>query len=242
MSAAVDTIRHLEEVLADLSADERSHFLVKAQGAEHGGLSWFFEGREDELAQITGWLHQASSGMLVVTGRAGSGKSALLGTVLVRSLPALRDALSRRGLVAVPGPGAAAPPESVFDVVVHLSGLDLAQATARVAGAAGIGPLPSHRDPGAGIASDLDFLAGKLAGRAGPFTVLADALDESLDPLDIARALLARLAALPAVRILVGTRVSTSEAPDVPAGDENLPGALGPSAGCAPACWRAGRR
>ena len=229
MSAPVDTIRHLEEVLADLSPDERSHFLVKAQGAEHGELSWFFEGREHELAQITTWLHQASSGMLMVTGRAGSGKSALLGTVLVRSLPALRDALARRGLVASPEPGATAPPESVFDAVVHLSGLDLAQATARVAGAAGICPLPSHRDPSAGIASDLDFLAGELAARAGPFTVLADALDESLDPLDIARALLARLAALPGVRILVGTRASTSESPGAPAGDENLLGALGAS-------------
>ena len=73
MSAPVDTIRHLEEVLADLSPDERGHFLVKAQGAEHGELSWFFEGREDELARISGWLHEAGSGMLVVTGRAGSG-------------------------------------------------------------------------------------------------------------------------------------------------------------------------
>ena len=227
LSAPVETIRHLEDVLASLSPDERSHFLAKAQGAEHGELSWFFEGRERELARVSEWLRQASSGMLVVTGRAGSGKSALLGTVLVRSLSALRDALARRGLVAATESDAAAVPESVFDAVVHLSGLNLAQATARLAGAAGIGPLPSHRHRDAGIATDLDFLAAELARRAGQFTVLADALDESQDPLDIARALLARIAALPAVRILVGTRASTGEAPDAPAGDENLLDALG---------------
>ncbi|HXS62508.1 MAG TPA: helix-turn-helix domain-containing protein, partial [Streptosporangiaceae bacterium] len=227
MLAPADTVRYLEDVLADLSPDERSHFVAKAQGAEQGELSWFFEGREIELARISAWLRQVSSGMLVVTGRAGSGKSALLGTVLVRSLPVLRDALARRGLAGHSGPGAAMPPESAFDAVIHLSGLHLAHAVKRTAGAAGIQPLPSLRDPEAGIASDLDFLARELSGRAEPFTVLADALDESLDPLDIARSLLARLASLSCVRILVGTRASTSEAPDAPAGDQDLIDALG---------------
>jgi DNA-binding SARP family transcriptional activator len=230
LSAPVDTIRCLEDALEDMFPDERSHFIAKAQGAEHGELSWFFEGRESELAQISAWLYQAGSGMLVVTGRAGAGKSALLGTVLVRSLPALRDALARRGLAAAPGPSVAVPPELVFDAVVHLSGLDLAQAVTRVASAAGIGPLPSHRAPEAGVASDLDFLAGQLADRAGLFTVLADALDESLDPLNTARSMLARIAAVPGVRVLVGTRASTSEAPDTPTGDENLLDALGTGA------------
>ena len=225
-----DTARHLEDVLEELSPDERGHFVVKASCAEHGelsALSWFFEGRENELAQISAWLDQASSGMFVLTGRAGSGKSALLGTVLVRSLSALREALTRRGLIPAAGPGTWAPAEPVFDAVVHLSGLDLAQAVTRIAAAAGIGPLPSRPDSDAGVAADLDFLAAKLAGLAGSFTVLADALDESLDPLDIARSLLARIAAVPGVRILVGTRASTSEAPDTPGDDENLLDALG---------------
>ncbi len=227
MSAPADTVRPLEEVLEDLSPDERGHFVARAQGAEHGEPSWFFEGREKELAQISDWLHRAGSGTLVVTGRAGSGKSALLGTVLVRSLPALRDALARRGLVDIPGPRTGAPPDSVFDAVIHLSGLDLDRAVARTAAAAGIGPLPSRRDPDAGVASDLDFLAEELAARAELFTVLADALDESLDPLGIARSLIARIAALPGVRILIGTRASAGEALDTPAGDEDLLDALG---------------
>jgi WD40 repeat protein len=226
MSAPLTEIRYLEEVLDDLDPDERRHFLAKAQGSEHGELSWFFEGREDELALIGSWLQQASSGMLIVTGRAGSGKSALLGNVLVRSLPALRDALARRGLVSIPVPGTPMPPESVFDAVIHLSGLDLGQAAGRVAAAAGIGPLPSLRDPDLGIAGDLDFLASRLAERAEPLTILADALDESIDPLDSARSLLARIAVIPGVRVLVGTRASTNETPDAPADDENLLDAL----------------
>ncbi|MGH3158749.1 MAG: hypothetical protein ACRDNF_19540, partial [Streptosporangiaceae bacterium] len=228
MSVPVDTSRFLDDILADLSADERSHFLVKAQGAEHGELSWFFEGRQDELAQIGAWLHQADSGLLVVTGRAGAGKSALLGNVFVRSVPVLRDALARRGLITVPDPGTL-PPDGVFDAVIHLSGLTLSQAVQRVADAAGLASLPSHHDRDAGVASDLDFLADEMAGRSVPFTVLADALDEAADPLDIARSLLARIAPLSGVRIVAGTRASTREAPDSPADDDNLLTALGAS-------------
>jgi WD40 repeat protein len=230
MSAPVDTIRHLEDVLAGLPRDERSHFVAKAQGAEHGELCWFFEGRQHETAQISAWLQQADSGILVVTGRAGAGKSALLGHVLVLSLPDLRDALARRGLITLPPP-ATLPPGDVFDVVIHLSGLTLAQATGRVAAAAGLGRLPSVADPALGVANDLDWLAGQLptvpANRGRPLTILVDALDEAIDPLDTARSLLARIAALPGVRVLAGTRASTHETPDTPARDHNLLTALG---------------
>ncbi len=249
MSAPVDTIRHLEEVLASLPADERSHFVGKAQGAEQGELCWFFEGRQQEAGQISTWLHQALSGMLVVTGRAGSGKSALLGSVLVHSLPGLRDALARRGLITMPGP-ASLPPDGVFDAVIHLSGLTLQQATGRVAAAAGLGRLPSQTDSALGVANDLDWLTDRLPamleGRGRPLTILADALDEAIDPLDTARALLARLAALPQVRVLVGTRASTSETPDTPAGDNDLLRALSadlpsPGAQGGPGLVRVGR-
>jgi WD40 repeat protein/transcriptional regulator with XRE-family HTH domain len=225
LAASLDVLQHLEEVLEELEPDERRHFLVKAQGAEHGELSWFFEGRERERARITAWLRQAGSGMLVVTGRAGSGKSALLGNVLVHSLPGLRDALARRGLIAALPPDQALP-DDVFDVAIHLSGLTLTQVTSRVAAAAGLGPLPSQSNPGVGIATDLDWLADRLSERSAPFTVLADALDEAPEPLETAFSLLARIAALPGVRVLVGTRASTSETPDAPAADEDLLDAL----------------
>jgi hypothetical protein len=225
MSAPLDTIRHLEDVLDDLSPDERRHFLVKTQAAEHGELSWYFQGRHSERARITTWLRATGSGMLVVTGRAGSGKSALLGNVLVHALPDLRDALARRGLTTAL-PADQLPPDGVFDAVIHLSGLTLPQVTARLAAAAGLGALPSAADPDLGIAGDIDWLAEQLANRGRPFTVLADALDEAVDPLDTAGTVLARVAAQTGVRVVVGTRASTNETPDAPAEDTNLLDAL----------------
>jgi len=232
MSAPLDTVRHLEDVLKELSPDERRHFLVKAQGAEYGELSWYFHGRHTERTRISTWLHASRPGMLVVSGRAGSGKSALLGNLLVHSLPDLRDALARRGLTEPP-PAEQTPPPQVFDAVIHLSSLTLPQITARIATAAGLDPLPSTLEPATGIAGDLDWLTDQLAHpdttTTRPrrlLTVLADALDEATDPLDTAASLLARIAALPTVRVLVGTRVSTHETPDAPAADTNLLDAL----------------
>ncbi|MER5224562.1 WD40 repeat domain-containing protein [Streptomyces flaveus] len=233
MSAPYDTIRYLEDVLGLLTPDERHHFWAKAQGAEYGELSWFFEGRTAELAEIAAWLRTAGTGMLVVCGRAGSGKSALLGNVMMQSMPDLRVALARRGLAAALDPGDT-PPDGVFRAVIHLSGLTVPQIIARIADAAGLGPPPSQRDSSVGMATDLDWLADGLTRETGPatltdgkpFTVLADALDESTDPLDTARSLLARIAAIPGVRVVVGTRVSTREVVDLPPPDTNLLDAL----------------
>lgn len=226
---SVDAVSHLEDVLAGLPQEQRSHFVAKAQGAERGETCWFFEGRRRETDQIGSWLREAAGGMLVVTGRAGSGKSALLGNVLVLSLPVLRDELDRRGLITVPE-ATGLPPEDVFDAVIHLSGLTLPQATRRVGAAIGLGHLPSQSDPSLGVANDLDWLVAQIpaavVGRERPFTVLVDALDEAAQPLDIARSLLARIAALPGVRVLAGTRTSTNETPDKRASDHNLLTAL----------------
>jgi hypothetical protein len=228
MSAPMDTVRHLEDVLDDLSPDERWHFLAKAQGADQGEVSWFFfEGRHEETAELVAWLRDADSGMLVVSGRAGSGKSALLGNLLVLSLPELREALARRGLITLP-PLNELPPAEVFDVVIHLSGLSLRQATLRIAAAVGFVP-PSEETPSLGIANDIDALIENLRAIPShdlPITILCDALDEAVDPLSIASSLLARLAVLQGIRVLVGTRASTNETPDESAGDQNLLDAL----------------
>ena len=121
MTAPLDTVRYLEEVLDALPDDERSHFLTKAQGAKYGELAWFFEGRAVEMAEIAEWLRTVGSGLLVVHGRAGSGKSALLGNVMVQSLPALRDALGWQGASTVLDP-ASRPPDHAFDTMIHLAG------------------------------------------------------------------------------------------------------------------------
>jgi WD40 repeat protein len=227
LSGALDAIRYLEDVLAELTPDQRQHFISKAQGAEEGEVSWFFEGRSAESERIASWLRTATTGLLVVTGTAGTGKSALLGNLLVHSLPELRGALLRRGLIASL-PAACQPPDNVFDLVIHLSGLTVGDAIRRIAESLDLGELPSARDPLSGRANDLDFLAGALGRRTEPLTMLVDALDECTDPLDLAGSLLARIADEPGVRLIVGTRPSTRDSPDHIAVDYDLLRALSP--------------
>ena len=73
-AATLDVVAEVEAVLAELSEDEQRHFVPKAQGAELGELSWYFEGRRAESARIAGWLRDDGGGLLVVTGDAGSGQ------------------------------------------------------------------------------------------------------------------------------------------------------------------------
>ena len=61
--------------------------MPKAQGRSSGEPTWYFEGRGRERREITEWLHTTSSGLLAVTGPAGSGKSAVLGNLVVHSNP-----------------------------------------------------------------------------------------------------------------------------------------------------------
>ena len=99
VAAPVDIYEELIKYLATLSPDERSHFIPKAQGAEHNELAWYFVGRVSERRQIASWLRSSTSGMLVVTGRAGTGKSALLGNVHVHTNPKLRELLVAGGML-----------------------------------------------------------------------------------------------------------------------------------------------
>jgi Lecithin:cholesterol acyltransferase len=99
----LDARTQLDQVIRDLPDDERRHFLTKAQGGElsaDGGVmgepSWHFTGRTRERYEVLDRLGRG--GMTVVTGRAGSGKSALLGDIVVRSRPVLAGVLLCRGV------------------------------------------------------------------------------------------------------------------------------------------------
>lgn len=222
VSAPVDTYQALVEFLAKLSPDERSHFIPKAQGAEHGELAWYFVGREAERRKISAWLRESTSGMLIVTGRAGTGKSALLGNVLIHTNPGLRELLveSRQLEREV---AANLPPDHVFNAVVHLTGMTTSELVRKLADAAGVAlPTAESAEPG----QDLEAVLAVL--RARHFTILADALDEAQEPATIASTVLQRLATLPRTRVVVGTRASTREGPDQPfTTDQDLIDALG---------------
>jgi WD40 repeat protein len=221
VTATVDVYHELRGFLERLPPDEREHYIPKAQGAEHGELTWYFVGRETERRGIAAWLRDHRSGLLLITGQAGSGKSALLGNVLSHSNPGLRDILLRAGHLADLDPSAQ-PTDHVFDAAVLLTGLTVRGLVRRLGEAAGLGAPPADLDAGSHVRWLLDGLHDRS------FTLLADALDEAQEPVVIASSVLRGIAALPSGRVVVGTRASTQDGPDEPTGgDENLLDALG---------------
>ncbi|MGV9635486.1 nSTAND1 domain-containing NTPase [Nocardia rhamnosiphila] len=228
----LDTRNQLLNALDALGSDELRHFLPKAYGGEMpfaetmlGEQSWYFQGRNDETRRITEWLTRTDTGMLIVTGPAGSGKSALLGHLVVHANPSLRTALHRAGLIRLL-PTSEQPPDNVFDIVLHLTGATTDEVVARLAA------LTEHRTTNAwiqsvgGLDKAVNHLVETISRQRTRVTILVDALDEAVESLQVARRILAVLAETTGVRVVVGTRASTHESPDLPAPDTDLLDAL----------------
>lgn len=198
----------LREVLRTAPPHVRDHFYPKAQGAEVGPPVWWFRGREQERLEISDWLRSATHGLYIMTGVAGSGKSAILGMLLATSDPQMLKALEKieyheRNFASIPA--LFCPPPDTFTAVVHLSGRSLPEAVAELASQLNV-PSTANADE---LMSALD------SAEAGKRTLLLDALDESRDPYAIA-GLIRRLASAPLMKVLVGTRQSLREDPDHP--------------------------
>ncbi|RZU15992.1 WD40 repeat protein [Kribbella rubisoli] len=203
----IDHAAEVQAVLARLNDDERRHFAAKAQGGELGDESWYYQERAAETAHVVDWLSATRSGLLVITGPPGSGKSALLGQLVVRTRPEIRSVLERLGLLIQTAEGDR-PPDDIFDLSLHLTGMTTADLLAQIAGLLDLVPPPAQ------LPHQVEWLIARLSGHAGaPLTVLLDALDEAADPVAMA-ASLRRLSRLPAVRLVVGTR-------QVAAGEDN---------------------
>ncbi|RAJ31302.1 WD domain G-beta repeat uncharacterized protein, partial [Kitasatospora sp. SolWspMP-SS2h] len=229
ISAPLDQIAELQAVIDQLPADEQRHFLPKASGAELGELAWYFHGRTLQRDQILRWLSTATHGTLIVTGPAGAGKSALLGHVLLHTNTRLRDILTRHGHLTPLPPGTPRP-DDPFDLTAHLAGLTPARTLHLIAAAAGLPELALQAAEARPPADLTAQLLDALSARDKPLTLLLDALDEADQPLVIADQILRPLAALPQVRIMVGTRRSTREGPDQPTPtDTDLLDALHPN-------------
>lgn len=206
LSGPMDMMAELKAVLAELDDVEREHFLGKGRGAEGSEPAWYFTGRRRELAEIAGWLRDRDRGMLVVTGGPGAGKSALLGCLLAQSRPRLRAVLDAHGLLAA-APEAERPPDGSITAGLLLAGMGPAEAVEAVASACGLGEPPDHGSP-ARLAA---WLTGRARASATPITLLVDGLDEATEPLFVADRVLRGLAAVPGVRVIVGTRRGTGE-------------------------------
>ncbi len=204
-AALVGTRSDMEELrraLEDVPDVIRNHYYAKASAVGLNQLDWQFTGREDERGALASWLSDGpDNGLYAVTGLAGAGKSALLGMVLAATSAPLVDALTRLG-VAFPDDTI---PRRSFTTTLHLSNRTMAETIADIASQQGFSDVATPDD-----------LVTAVANSADQVLILADALDESRDPLPVAR-LLHRLATQPGVCVVVGTRRSLTETPDNPA-------------------------
>lgn len=153
-----------------------------AVGAGHLETTTRFTGRAADLQRIAGWARSSNGApVLIVTGAAGAGKSVLLAEA-VRRAP---DSHPSRALVVLALTGST--PEDVIRRLASGLGLRDGEITSVEAVRAALAHIPPE----------------------GRWLVVADALDEARDPVQVA-SMLRDLAEVPEVKLLVGTRAKAA--------------------------------
>ena len=197
LTAPVDVFGRLRRELDQLPAADQARLRVPVSLGEFGGP---LAGRSAEIKTITGFLRRAAGGTLVVTGQPGSGKSALLSSILLAAHQDMHRGLTELGLAA---PGAVGRVEISGSLL--LTGASLHDVIADVAGIAGV-PLPTGTPAASQSAA---ALLAAVRRRDQPLRLVMDSLDEAADPLATA-ALIRELSEAGPVSLVVGTRPRTA--------------------------------
>ncbi|WP_340379668.1 tetratricopeptide repeat protein [Streptomyces sp. SS7] len=145
------------------------HLVLAARGIDPTEEGWFFTGRHRILREITDWLAEGRAGLLLLTGKAGSGKSAVVGRIAALSHPEERRAILMHAPLSKDDPD---PGENSVDAALHLRGMrlqDMAEALAAKLG------LPAPETP-AGLIAALEGLEARGARR---HVLVLDGLDEA---------------------------------------------------------------
>ncbi len=173
----------------DVETGRRMAHLPSELGPAVGGVEVLeagshFTGRISLLKHLSAWLLESGPGVALLTGRPGSGKSAVLGRLL---LPAPRVLAGALEIVKT---------ELPIHAAIHARGQTADGCVRRIAEQLNVE-----------LSSDAGDLAASLAQASGfepPMRIVIDALDESADPIGVA-ALCRRLGDAGA-RVLVATR------------------------------------
>ncbi|MGW4759606.1 AAA family ATPase [Streptomyces chartreusis] len=191
--------------LAVLQADMDAHWGPRGRGVTDAqDTGWFFTGRSALMRELVRTL-QAEPGAVVLTGAAGTGKSAVLARLVTLADPVF---LSRHQALAARIPAELCPPSGAVDVAVLATGKTAAEIAHQISGALSIAAPDSSTDPH--LTRWADAWDAWTARRKKPLTIVIDAIDEAHDPGQLLRDLLATLASSCAsghpVHLLLGVR------------------------------------
>ncbi|MFD4232981.1 AAA family ATPase [Streptomyces sp. NPDC058542] len=177
------------------------HWLDRATGrTQEQDPGWYFRGREDINRSIAAFLSPARTrGVLLVTGSAGSGKSAVLARAVVLSDPAFRDDPLCKTALDLSGPDTVPAPGSITGAVLarHRGAAELAH---DILEALGETPrrIRSTEDP---VVEAAQQILAVLRDRDEAVTLVIDGLDEADERQRIIEDVLAPLNAFCAPRL-----------------------------------------
>lgn len=187
--------------LAIREADLASHWDPRARGVARGEQQgWLFTGRKPLMLRLASFI-DGPAGVALITGRAGSGKSAVLSRLVTFSDPEFR----RQHLADVPE-GETLPTEGAVDAAILATGKTTTQIAEQLATALDATP-PTHEATTGGVEGWIDSILFALSPGAPP-TIVIDALDEAADPEGVLQLFLRPLCkrGRGKLRLLIGVR------------------------------------
>ncbi|MFD0008715.1 hypothetical protein ACFVJ4_40990 [Streptomyces sp. NPDC127178] len=197
-------------------ADLDEYWISRATGQmSDSSPGWYFTGRAALVTRMIEFL-DGDDNVLIVTGPAGSGKSALLARLVTLSDPRFRADDAYRPLLDVI-PTHLQVPEGAVDAAVLARNTDPHELSAALYEALTGHPTPASGDP---IVELRLYVLVFMRLNNRPLTVVIDGIDEARSPRRIITDVLGPLAALrandgrPLIRLLLGIRSSTTEGPD----------------------------
>ncbi|MFJ5558752.1 ATP-binding protein [Streptomyces sp. NPDC093250] len=200
---------------------EIDYWLSRASGRTHDtDPGWYFSGRTDVNRRLAGFLTNPGPGALIVTGTAGSGKSAVIARAVTLTDPAFRTHPHYRTALTAAPEDTLPPPGSIHAAVLARNkSADLILADLITAlghpPATATGPETTET-----LRTQLhQILTTSSAGPGRPVTLVIDGFDEATTPYALIPQLIAPLAprtaptANPGIRLIIGVR-STNTPPD----------------------------